>query len=61
MIEKEQIVGSVPHTVGYGYTDGNLTSLVTPSGQVITYGYANGRPVSITLERDHHGPAFGGV
>jgi RHS repeat-associated protein len=46
---KGQTVGAVTKSVGYGYTDGNLTSLVTPSGQTITYGYANGRIDSITL------------
>jgi YD repeat-containing protein len=35
--------------VSYGYTDGDLTSLTTPSGQTVTYGCANGRVTSVTL------------
>ncbi len=46
---KSQTVGSVTESVGYGYTNGDLTSLVTPSGQTLTYGYSEGRITSITL------------
>lgn len=35
--------------MGYGYTNGNLTSLTTPSGQSISYGYTNGKLTSITV------------
>lgn len=49
VIGKGQTVGSVTLSVGYGYQNGNLTSLVTPSGQTITYGYTNGKVTSITL------------
>jgi RHS repeat-associated protein len=47
---KSQTVGAVTHTVGYGYTNGNLTSLTTPSGQSVLYGYnTNGQVASITV------------
>ena len=47
---KSQTVGAVTHTVGYGYTNGNLTSLTTPSGQSVLYGYnTNGQVASITI------------
>ena len=32
---KSQTVGAITKSVGYGYTNGNLTSLTTPSGQTI--------------------------
>jgi RHS repeat-associated protein len=35
--------------VGYGYTNADLTSLVTPSNQTIVYGYTNHRVTSITV------------
>jgi RHS repeat-associated protein len=36
---KGQTVGTVTKSVGYGYTNGDLTLLVTPSGQRVLYGY----------------------
>jgi len=43
-------VGTVNKTVGYGYTNGNLTTLTTPSGQSVVYGYnTNGQVTSITV------------
>jgi RHS repeat-associated protein len=36
--------------VTYGYTNGNLTTLTTPSGKVVTYGYAQGRVTSIAVD-----------
>ncbi len=35
--------------MSYAYTNGNLSSVTTPSGQSIIYGYSNGRISSITL------------
>ena len=32
-------MGAVTLTAGYGYTNGNLTSLTTPSGQAVVYAY----------------------
>jgi YD repeat-containing protein len=46
---KSQIVGSVTKSVGYGYTHDDLTSIVTPSGQTITYAYTNHQISSITV------------
>src|SRR6185503_19009297 len=40
---KTQTVGAVTKSVSYSYTNGNLTSLTTPSGQTISYAYTNGR------------------
>src|SRR5262249_28116628 len=31
-------VGTITKSVGYGYTNGDLTALVTPSGQAVAYG-----------------------
>ena len=36
---KGLVVGSFNKSVGYGYTNADLTALVTPSGQSVTYGY----------------------
>jgi RHS repeat-associated protein len=46
---KSQTLGTVTKSVGYGYTNGDVTSLVTPSGQTITYGYTNHRITSISV------------
>ena len=32
-------VGTVSKSIGYGYTNADLTAIVTPSGQAVTYGY----------------------
>jgi RHS repeat-associated protein len=39
-------VGTVNLSVGYGYTNGDRTSLVTPSGQSVTYGYNSNHQVT---------------
>jgi RHS repeat-associated protein len=36
---KSQTVGGVPLSVSYGYTNADLTSVTTPSGQSVVYGY----------------------
>ena len=50
---KTQTVGTgasaVTKSVGYTYTNGDLTSLVTPSGQTVVYGYTNGQVTSISV------------
>jgi YD repeat-containing protein len=65
---KGQTVGSVTKSVGYGYTNDDMTSVVTPSGQTITYGYTNHRITSIKVNSttllsgvtyDPFGPATG--
>jgi RHS repeat-associated protein len=43
-------IGTVTKSVGFGYANGDLTALVTPSGQSVTYGYnTNHQVVSITV------------
>jgi YD repeat-containing protein len=66
---KSQTVGAVTKTVGYGYTNGNLTSMTTPSGQSVTYGYnsnhqatsiaVNGTTVLSGVTYDAFGPVKG--
>jgi RHS repeat-associated protein len=46
---KSQIVAGITKSVGYSYNNGDLTSLVTPSGQIITYAYTNHRITSIAV------------
>jgi RHS repeat-associated protein len=40
---------SITRTVGYNYVNGDLTTVVTPSGQTITYGYNNHRIIWMTV------------
>ena len=53
VVGKSQTVGSgtsaITKSVGYTYTNADLTSLLTPSGQTVTYGYTNGRITSISV------------
>ena len=49
VISKSQSTGGVTRTSGYGYTNGNLTSIVTPSGQTVAYGYTTGRVTSVAV------------
>jgi RHS repeat-associated protein len=46
---KVQTIGANARTVGYGYTNGLLTTQTNPSGFVLTYGYTNGRVTSISI------------
>src|SRR5260370_27122325 len=47
---KSQTIGTVTRSVGYDYTNGNLTTLTTPSGQVVFYGYnANHQVTSVAV------------
>lgn len=47
---RQQTMGSISKTLQYGYnTAGQLASLTLPSGNVIQYGYLNGRITSVTL------------
>jgi RHS repeat-associated protein len=39
-------VGTVNLSVGYGYANGDLTALVTPSGQSVTYGFNSNHQVT---------------
>ena len=65
---KGQTVASVTKSVGYGYTNDDLTSIVTPSGQTIAYTYTNHQITSIAVNGttllsgvtyDPFGPATG--
>jgi RHS repeat-associated protein len=42
-------VSSTTLSVGYAYTNGDLTSITTPSGQTITYGYTNHKIASVSV------------
>ncbi|MDY6947413.1 MAG: RHS repeat-associated core domain-containing protein [Pseudomonadota bacterium] len=44
-----QTVGSVSKTTSYAYANGLRQSMTTPSGQVITYGYTNGKVTSVSV------------
>ena len=55
---KSQTVASVTKSVGYGYTNDDLTSIVTPSGQTIVYAYTNHQITSITINGTRSAPAF---
>lgn len=46
---KGQVVAGVTESVGYAYTNNDLTSIVTPSGQTIAYTYTNHRITSIAI------------
>ena len=46
---KGQVIGGVTRSVGYGYSSGNLTSLTTPSGQAVAYGYNANHQVTSVL------------
>jgi RHS repeat-associated protein len=47
---RTQVVGSVSHHVGYAYNAaGQLATLTTPSGQSVSYGYANNQVTSIAV------------
>jgi RHS repeat-associated protein len=65
---KGQTVAGVTRSVGYGYINGDMTALTTPSGQSVVYGYTNHRITSITVNGttvlnsvtyDPFGPATG--
>ena len=47
---KGLVVGTFNKSVGYAYTNADLTALVTPSGQSLTYGYnSNHQITSVTV------------
>jgi RHS repeat-associated protein len=46
---KGQTVAGVTLSVGYSYTNDDLITLVTPSHQTVTYGYANHQVTSIAV------------
>jgi RHS repeat-associated protein len=46
---KGQTIGTVTKSVGYAFSNGDLNSLVTPSGQTVVYSYTNHRITSISV------------
>jgi len=44
-----QTVGGVTLSAGYSYTNGDLTTMTTPSGQTVTYSYTNHQIIGITV------------
>jgi RHS repeat-associated protein len=46
---KSQTVGSITKTLGYSYTDADLVSMTTPSGQTIAYTYSNHQISAISV------------
>jgi YD repeat-containing protein len=47
---KTQTVGGVSKTVAYAYTNADLTSLTTPAGRTVTYGYnSNHQIISVSV------------
>ena len=50
VVGESQTVNGLTKSVGYAYTSGDLTTLTTPSGQIVTYGYnGNHQIVSIAV------------
>lgn len=50
IVTKQQVVGGVALAVSYGYANGRMSSMTTPSGQVLAYAYnANHQITGITL------------
>jgi RHS repeat-associated protein len=47
---KTQTVGGVSLSTAYGYSNGVLTTMTTPSGRSLVYGYTGGRLTSISLD-----------
>jgi len=46
---KGQTVAGITKSVGYGYTNGDVTSITTPSGQTVYYTYANHQVTAIAV------------
>ncbi len=46
---KGQTIGSVTKSVSYAYSNGDLTTLTTPSGQAVTYTYSNHQITGISI------------
>ena len=48
-LTKSQTVGTLTKSVTYAYTSGQLTTLTTPSGQSLAFGYSNNQVTSISV------------
>ncbi len=68
VIGKSQTAAGITKSVGYSYTNADLTTLTTPSGQTVTYSYSNHQitgvmvnstPVLTGVTYDPFGPASG--
>lgn len=69
MTGMSQSVAGVTRSISYGYTNGDLTSITTPSGQTVTYGYnadhqvtslaVNGTTVLANVGYEPFGPVDG--
>lgn len=69
MTGMSQTVNGIARSVSYGYTNGDLTSITTPSGQTVTYGYnanhqvssvvVNGATVLSSVSYEPFGPVNG--
>jgi RHS repeat-associated protein len=46
VVSKKQVVGTISLMVGYAYTNGDLTTITTPSGKTITYTYNGNHQIS---------------
>jgi RHS repeat-associated protein len=44
-----QTVGGITKSIGYGYNNGDITTITTPSGQTVTYSYADHQITGITI------------
>ncbi len=49
LVTAGQTVGTVSKTTSYAYANGQRQSMTMPSGQLITYGYTNGKVSSISV------------
>jgi RHS repeat-associated protein len=68
---KSQTVGGVTKSIAYGYANGRAASLLTPSGQTISYSYdtigrmvgitVNGNPLISNITYDSFGPISGWI
>ena len=53
-----QTTGTVSHTIRYTYDGaGHVTNITYPSGRVVTFTYANGRPSAVSLAKDANSTA----
>lgn len=50
LLSRQQAMGTVSKSVGHAYdAGGHLQTLTLPSGNTVTYSYANGKVTSLTL------------
>ncbi len=49
VLGKSQTIGTITKAIAYGYTNGQLTSITTPSNQSVVYGYTDGLVTSVSV------------